>query len=400
MDQGTRKVLRFDRFLLDLTRGCLRAGEQDIDLRPKAFQLLTYLAANAGRLVPKQELIEAVWPHVVVSDESLEQCIRQLRRGLGDADHRLIKTVPRRGYLFDAAVSLVGDAAVSPKLSLAPNIREQAIKYCRSRDGVRLAYAIAGSGPPLVKAGNWLHHLEYDWESPVWRHLLWGLAKNHTLIRYDARGNGLSDWEVDELSLDAWVNDLETVVEATGVERFPLLGISQGCAISVAYAVRHPERVSHLVLYGGYVLGAKKRTPDEKEKREAMLRLARLEWGSDNPAFRQLFTGNFMPDATAEQADFFNELQRRTTSPGCAARYMDATGDFDIRKLLPKVTVPTLVMHVRGDLMVPLESGSALAAGIPGARFVSFPGHNHFFLEHEPASTRFFEEVSVFLGGR
>jgi hypothetical protein len=203
----------------------------------------------------------------VVSDESLEQCIRQLRRGLGDADHRLIKTVPRRGYLFDAAVSLVGDAAVSPKLSLAPNIREQAIKYCRSRDGVRLAYAIAGSGPPLVKAGNWLHHLEYDWESPVWRHLLWGLAKNHTLIRYDARGNGLSDWEVDELSLDAWVNDLETVVEATGVERFPLLGISQGCAISVSYAVRHPERVSHLVLYGGYVLGAKKRTPDEKSAR-------------------------------------------------------------------------------------------------------------------------------------
>lgn len=392
-----KQVLRFDRFSLDLTRGYLRVGEQDVVLRPKAFQLLVYIAANAGRLVPKQELVEAVWQNTAVSDESLEQCIRQLRRALGDADHRLVKTVPRRGYLFDTIVSLADGSEVAPELSRTPDNLKQDIRYCRSGDGVRLAYAIAGSGPPLVKAGNWLHHLEYDWESPVWRHVLSGLAKDHTLIRYDARGNGLSDWEAGELSLDAWVNDLETVVEATGVERFPLLGISQGCAVSIAYAVRHPERVSHLILYGGYVLGAKKRTPHEKDKREAMLTLARLEWGSDNPAFRQLFTGNFMPDATPDQADCFNELQRRTTSPEYAARYMDVTGDFDIRELLPEVRASTLVMHVRDDLMVPLEQGRALATGIPGARFVSFPGANHFFLEHETASRQFFEEVRSFL---
>ena len=262
---------------------------------------------------------------------------------------------------------------------------------------MRLAYAIAGSGPPLVKTGNWLHHLEYDWESPVWRHVLRGLSGDYTLIRYDARGNGMSDWDVGELSLDAWVSDLETVVDAVGIQRFPLLGISQGCAVSVAYAVRHPERVSHLVLYGGYTLGAKRRTPQDRDKRNAMLTLARLEWGADNPAFRQLFTGNFVPGATREQAEFFNELQRRTTSPECAARYMDTTGDFDITDLLSKVSAPTLVMHVRGDLMVPLEEGKALAAGIRGARFVSVQGHNHFFLEDEPASERFFEEIKPFL---
>jgi pimeloyl-ACP methyl ester carboxylesterase len=279
-----------------------------------------------------------------------------------------------------------------------PRGARQEIRYCRTPDSVRIAYAVTGNGPLLVKAGNWLHHLEYDWESAVWRHVLHGLARNHTLIRYDTRGSGLSDWDVAELSLDAWVSDLETVVAASGVERFPLLGISQGCAVSVAYAVRHPERVSRLILYGGYPLGAKKRTPEDRARRMAMLMLARLEWGSDNPSFRQLFTANFLPDATKEQADSFNEQQRRSTSPECAARYMDATGDFDITDLLGNVTAPTLVMHVRGDLMVPLEAGRALAAGIPNSRFVVLPGRNHFFLEGEPASERFFEETRLFLG--
>jgi class 3 adenylate cyclase/pimeloyl-ACP methyl ester carboxylesterase len=274
----------------------------------------------------------------------------------------------------------------------------QEIKYCRTPDGVRLAYAISGSGPPLVKSANWMNHLEYDWESPVWRHVLRGLSSDHTLIRYDARGNGMSDWDVDELSLDAWVGDLETVVDAARVERFPLIGISQGCAVAVSYAVRHPERVSHLVLYGGFALGGKKRAPQEKEKRDAMTTLMRLGWGADNPSFRQMFTGLFLPGATQEQAASFNELQRRTTSPEIAARYYDVVGDFDITDLLPRVTAKTLVMHVRGDLVCPIEAGRVLAAGIPGARFVALQGQNHLFLEKEQASQRFFEEIKLFLG--
>jgi class 3 adenylate cyclase/pimeloyl-ACP methyl ester carboxylesterase len=296
------------------------------------------------------------------------------------------------------AVDGIGGSDEPPRLELAK--LKQEIKYCRTPDGVRLAFATAGSGPPLVKAANFLNHLEYDWESPIWRHVVRGLAKDNMLIRYDGRGSGMSDWDVDELSLDAWVRDLEAVVDAAGVEKFPLLGISQGCAISIAYAVRHPARVSHLILYGGYAVGAKKRTPEQKQQREAMTTLVRLGWGADNPSFRQMFTGQLIPGATQEQMDWFNELQRRTTSPECAARYVDVIGEFDVRDLLPRVTMPTLVIHTRGDIMNPIEGGRALAAGIPGARFIVLQGQNHMFLEHEPSSQRFFEEIKLFLGRR
>jgi pimeloyl-ACP methyl ester carboxylesterase len=242
-----------------------------------------------------------------------------------------------------------------------------------------------------------MNHLEYDWESPIWHHLLEGLARNHTLVRYDARGNGLSDWDVDELSLEAWVSDLETVVDTLGIERFPLLGVSQGCAISIAYAVRHPERVSHLILYGGFALGRNRRSPAEHEKRKAMGTLMRLGWGMDDPAFRQMFTSQFIPEGTKEQADWFNDLQRKTTSPECAARYLEVVGNFDVRELLPQVQVPTLVMHVRGDLMARIDAGRQMAAGIPRARFVALPGQNHLFLKHEPAAARFFDEINLFL---
>jgi class 3 adenylate cyclase/pimeloyl-ACP methyl ester carboxylesterase len=275
----------------------------------------------------------------------------------------------------------------------------QTIRYCRAPDGVRLAYAISGSGPTLVKSGNWMNHLEYDWQSPIWGHVFRGLSREHTLIRYDARGNGMSDWDVDALSLDAWVTDLETVVDAVGAERFPLLGISQGGAVSVAYAVRHPERVSHLILYGAFALGGKKRAPTEREMWEAMATLMRHGWGADNPSFRQMFTARFIPGGTHEQADYFNELQRKTTSAECAARYFDVVGDFDITDLLPKVKAPTLVMHVRDDAVCPFKAGRQLAAGIPGAHFIALPGRNHLFLEYEPACVRFFEEISLFLRG-
>jgi pimeloyl-ACP methyl ester carboxylesterase len=280
---------------------------------------------------------------------------------------------------------------------LATSDDRQAIHYCRTADGVRLAYAISGHGPPLVKTGNWLNHLEYDWDSPVWHHLFLRLSRDHRLIRYDPRGTGLSDWDVADISLDAWVNDVDTVVNAAGVERFPLFGISQGCAVSIAYAVRYPERVSHLVLYGGFALGANKRSPEERERRKALATLLRLEWGADNPAIRQMFATKFMPDATKEQVDTFNELQRKTTSTECAARYYETTGEIDVVGLLADLQVPTLVMHARGDAQVPFEYGRQLAAEIPGAKFVALQSNNHILLEQDPAIERFFEEVSLFL---
>jgi len=276
----------------------------------------------------------------------------------------------------------------------------QEIRFCTTRDDVRLAYALAGDGPPLVKAANWLNHLEYDWESPVWRHVLRDLASRFRLLRYDERGNGLSDWDADPITFDAFVEDLETVIDAAGFERFDLLGVSQGCAVSIAYAVRHPERIRKLVLYGGYARGWKARG-NEREivQREALKVLVREGWGSDNPAFRQVFTSLFFPEGTPEQMHAFNELQRITASPENAVRIIEALSTIDVSELLHRVTVPTLVLHCREDGRVPFEAGRELASGIPGARFVALEGRNHLILEQDPAWPRFRDEIAAFLTG-
>ena len=285
------------------------------------------------------------------------------------------------------------------KVPSSPKFQQQ-IMYCRSTDGVRLAYSIVGSGPPLLKTANWINHLELDWELPLYRHLFVALAKHYTLIRYDARGNGLSDWDQSELSLDAWVNDLETVANAVGLDRFPIFGFSQGCANSIAYAVRHPDRVSRLVLVGGFAKGRYKRpsnTPADLERFKAVSTLMRLGWNSEDPTFRQMLTSQLIPGATKEQAQAFNELQRRCLSAESAGRYYDVVSNIDIEHLLPKVSVPTLVLHFRDDLMQPIDEGRRMAAGIPGARFVSLPGKNHLPLEDDPGMPQFFDEVFRFL---
>ena len=309
--------------------------------------------------------------------------------GLGSAD---IEALPEPEPPTPAA------APTTPKPE-APTRFEQDIRFCMTSDGVQLAYALIGSGPVLVKASHWMTHLEYDFDSPVFGPLYRELARDFTLIRYDVRSNGLSDREVEDVSFEGYIRDLETVVDAAGLERFALLGFSQGCAVSIAYAVRHPERVSHLVFCGGYPLGMIKRarTPAEKEQIEAMLTLVRLGWGQENSAFRQLFTSRFIPGATKEQADWFNEFQRASTSPEEAVRGMRVTGNMDVSDLLTQVTTPTLVMHARHDVQVPFESGRRLAAGIPGARFVPLEGGNHIILNDEPAFTRFLAEIRGFL---
>jgi DNA-binding winged helix-turn-helix (wHTH) protein/alpha-beta hydrolase superfamily lysophospholipase len=394
------KMVGFGRFLLDPERRELSREGVRVQLGSRAMDILCELASAKGNVVSKDHLLERVWPGLSVEDSNIHVHISALRKALdeGPSEQSFVVTVPGRGYRLIGLQTISGRNEQEPNhFNAGPSQINQEIKYCRTSEGVRLAYATAGSGPPLVKTANWLNHLEYDWETPVWQHVVHGLAQKHTLIRYDARGTGMSDWDVETLSLEAWVSDLETVVNAAGVNRFPLLGVSQGCAVSIAYAVRHPERVSHLILYGGFALGAAKRSPEERELRAAMATLMRHGWGSDNPAFRQLFTGQFIPGATPEQAAFFNELQRRTTSPECAARYLTAAGEIDVTELLGKVTMPTLVMHARGDARVPFELGRSMAAGIPGARFIPLHGQNHLFLKHEAACERFFEEIELFL---
>lgn len=275
---------------------------------------------------------------------------------------------------------------------------EQEVRFCTTDDDVRIAYATVGAGPPMVKAANWLNHLEFDWHSPVWRHLLDELARDHLLVRYDERGNGLSDWAVDDLSFDALVRDLEAVVDAAVVGRFTLFGVSQGGPVAIAYAVRHPDRVSHLILYGAYARGWAFRSPEERARREALLTLTRLGWGQDNPAFRQAWTSLYIPGATREQMQWFDELQRVSTSPENAARLFTTFGHIDVTDLLPQVRVPTLVLHCRSEAVAPFDEGRRIASLIPGARFVALEGKNHLLLEHEPAWGVFLREVRQFLG--
>jgi pimeloyl-ACP methyl ester carboxylesterase/DNA-binding CsgD family transcriptional regulator len=264
---------------------------------------------------------------------------------------------------------------------------------------VRLAYATAGHGPPLVMAASWLTHLEYVWESPVWRGWLERMTRSHTLVRHDARGCGLSDRDA-ALSFDAWVRDLETVVDAAGVERFPLLGMSQGAPVAIAYAVRHPERVTRLVLHGSYARGFLKRdsSPRQRELADSMKNLIELGWGQENPSFRQFFTTQFIPDGTPEQHQWFNELARVSTAPHIAARFFSVITEIDVSALAPRVRCPTLVLHSRHDERVPFEEGRLVASLIPGARFVSLESRNHLLLETEPGYERWFEEVNAFLG--
>ena len=278
---------------------------------------------------------------------------------------------------------------------------DQRVQFCTAPDGTRIAYAITGNGQPIVRAAHYLSHLEFDFESPVWRHWIRELSVNNMYVRYDERGCGLSDWNTLNFSFQAWVRDLETVVDSLSLDRFVLLGVSQGGPVAIAYTARHPERVSRLVLYGAYAHGWAKReetlqNPESAKRRKAMHELIQPGWGHDNPAYRQLFTSLFMPDAGPEQMKWFNELQRVSCTPENASKFDDVFADVDVAELLPKVRVPTLILHARHDSVVPLEQGRLLAAQIPGAKFVSFEGRNHILLENEPGWQTFLREFRDF----
>ena len=268
------QVYAFGDYELDTRLHELRRAGEAVRIEPQVFSVLAYLFASRDRVVPKDELLDGVWGHRYVAPTTLNSRIKAARQAVGDdgTAQRVIRTVHGLGFRIVADVverdgTSNADgvrAEAHPRTHSPARTLEQQIRFCTAADGVRIAYATSGTGPPLVKPANWLTHLEYDWESPVWRHWLRELSREHTLVRYDERGSGLSDRDVDDLSFDAWVRDLETVVDAMGLERFPLLGISQGCAVAITYAVRHPERVSRLVLYGGYLQGTIQRARDSR----------------------------------------------------------------------------------------------------------------------------------------
>jgi pimeloyl-ACP methyl ester carboxylesterase/DNA-binding winged helix-turn-helix (wHTH) protein len=396
-DQG-QAAYQFGPFHLDVRERRLSRGDEIIPLRLKVFETLRLLVENAGRLVTKQELLDRLWPETTVEENNLNHNVSVLRKALGEqaTGQQHIETVPRVGYRFAAPVHVVVPHTAA-FVATATKARQE-IRYGTTSDGIRLAYATTGSGPPLVKASNWLTHLDVEWGSPIWRHWYSALSQHHRLLRYDERGNGMSQRDVPDVSFDTWVRDLETVVDAAGLDRFPLLGISRGGAIAIAYAVKHPERVTHLVLYGAFATGVNHfGTPQDIEARHALASLLRLGWGLNNPAFCKTFTCRFIPEATPQHEHWFDELQRVSTSPENAARLMERDDNIDVRPLLSQVRAPTLVMHCDRDRAVPPERGHQLAAGIPGARYVSLPSANHLMLEEEPAWALFLSELGLFL---
>lgn len=406
MTQSGGLIYAFGDYELDTRLHELRCSGVVRHIEPQVFDVLAYLLPRHDRVVTKDELLDAVWGHRFVAPTTLNSRIKFARQAVGDdgKNQRVIRTVHGRGFRVVAEVQerLATPASAPQTLdtkSPADVPVEQRIRFCTAADGVRIAYATSGTGPPLVKPANWLTHLEYDWESPVWRHWLRELSRGHTLIRYDERGNGLSDRDVPDLSFDAWVRDLETVVDELGLEHFPIFALSQGCAVAVAYATRHPERVSRMVLYGGYPRGKirRARTPAELKEAQLVLQTMPLAWGRENPAFRQFFAATFLPEGTAEQHRSFMELQRITTSPEIAVRLQTTAGEIDVTDIAPRVDTPTLVLHATGDAVVPFDQGREFAALVPGARFVPLESRNHILLADEPAWPRFVQEVRNFL---
>lgn len=388
-------MYRFDDCQVDPGRFELRRGGDVVHVQPQVFALLAHLIEHRDRVVTKNELLDTVWGNRFVTESALTSRVKMLRRALGDDGNqqRLIATVHGIGYRFAAEVTESDDEP--------PDTRPaQQIRYCVSHDGVRVAYASSGAGPPLVKAANWLTHLDLEWSSPIWAHWLDGLAHHHRLVRYDERGSGLSDWDVPDFSFDAWVDDLELVVNATGLDRFPLLGVSQGGAVAIAYAVRHPERVSHLVLAGAYGRGrvARARTADELEEAELDLRLGRIGWRRDDPTYRQVFASQFLPDGTKALWDAFNELQRASTSTENVVRFLDVFAHIDVSSLAPRVRCPTLILHSRDDLRVPRGQAQHLAALIPNSELRFLRSRNHILTADEPAWPTFLAEIDRFLG--
>jgi pimeloyl-ACP methyl ester carboxylesterase len=278
----------------------------------------------------------------------------------------------------------------------------QEIQYCTTPDGVRLAYSVIGKGTPIVRTPHWFAHLEYDLQGPVFRHQILGLAHRHTLLRYDGRGIGLSQRDVTDLSFSRLVDDLETVVDSAGLESFALLGLSQGVAVAIAYATRRPERLTHLILYGGFARGLLHRDNPEKAKQtlELTRALVREGWGKDQDSYREFFTSQFFPDGSIDHHQWLNKVQRLTATPDVAERVMCTGASINVVDLLPKVSVPTLIMHTRDDIRVPFSQGQEIAAGIPGAKFVPLEGRNHIILGDEPANRQFFDAVASFLGDR
>jgi pimeloyl-ACP methyl ester carboxylesterase/DNA-binding winged helix-turn-helix (wHTH) protein len=391
-----REVVSLADFALDTAQRELRdAAGNLMPLRPQSMAVLLHLARRLGSAVDKDELLREVWPDVVVTEDSLVKCIGEIRRALGDGEHRVVRTEPKRGYRLMATPA---PASSSEAASDAPDFAQE-IRYCTTADNVSIAWARSGHGLPLVRTAHWMTHLDWDWRSGVFGPRIRALAQRYCLIRYDGRSYGLSQSDAQPGTLDESVLDLEAVVDAAGLRRFALFGPSGGAAIAVRYAARHPERVTQLVTMGGFVRGSQRRGEHSwpRDRFDAFARLLEDGWGQDNDAFRQLVTSMLWPGATAVEMQSFNHLQRIASPPRSAALLMRRINESDASADLPHVRCPTLVLHSPRDARVPFDEARLIASSIPGARLQTFDSPNHTPLPSEPAYAQVMRAIEHFV---
>jgi DNA-binding winged helix-turn-helix (wHTH) protein/pimeloyl-ACP methyl ester carboxylesterase len=398
----------FDNYTLDGNKRELRDREVVIQLQPQVFDLLEFLLRNRDRVVSKDEMLAAVWGGRIVSESTLASRINAARSAIGDngQDQRLIRTFLRKGARFvglarEVQASGVAGTAKPERLAdgsaSGPSaLPRQAVTFSQTDDGTNLAVASVGSGPVLVRAAHWGTHVEYDLQNPLTSPLLRRLAGHFHLVRYDGRGTGLSDWSVGEISLETFLDDLETVVDSLALERFALLGMHSGAAVSIAYAVRHPQRVSKLVLFGGYAQGHQQRNLS-RDADWAKAMTVVLGSSQEHPVFIRAFSSLWLPSGTPEQVEWFMDLARVSHSSESQAKFGMAVGKIDVIDLLPMVKVPTIVFHCIRDNLIPFSQGRLLACSIPNARFVPLDSENHALLSREPAWITMMEEMEAFL---
>ena len=396
-------IYSFHQFRVDKGRDLFFCEDQPVGLEPLAFALLLYLIENRDRVVSRNELMDKLWSGKVVTESAVNARLRDVRKAIGDSGERqqMIKTFHARGYQFIAPVVVEVTESV-PVESKPPDViglaQQSPVRFCQASDGISIAHAQVGSGPPLIVTGSWITHLVEDWGEDGWSRFLSELARNFTLIRYDVRGNGMSDWDNVEITFEKLVEDLGLVIDAYDYDQVAIFGPSASAAVSIAYSLQNPERVSRLVLYGGYAQGVRHRgNPGEIAESEAMVTLIREAWGRDNPVARQMMTTLYTPDASQEEAAEFNEFQKTCGPAENIARFREIYDDVDVLELLDQISTPTLVIHCIQDSISPYSQGKILADKIPNAQFVTLNSKAHLIGDTDPEFQRLLHKVRQFL---
>lgn len=391
-------IYQFANCSIDPERHAFLRNDTPVHVEPQVFELLLALVENQGRLVTKDELIEIVWRGLIVSDSTISARISAARKVVGDTggEQSIIKTV--HGLGFKLISEVITSATHKLAVPIAKDAAAQSIQYTQSSDGAKIAFGQSGTGPPLIRAAHWLSHLELDWHSPVWRPLLETLGSDHTLYCYDQRGTGLSSRNLEGADLNAFVEDLKSVADANKLQSFPIFAASQAVPVALQFAQKYPERVSGLVLYGGYVEGRALRKASEDDIDEAtILGLIKAGWGKKDSPFVKAFASLFLPDATTDQMDSFVRMQTETISPVNAARLRQIIDRFSVKNILPEIAVPTLILHANSDAVQPIDQSRILASEIPSARYISLDSRNHVPLPQEECWGYMMREVQSFL---